>query len=96
MITKLLLFGIFAATLLVTSVVTLGLYWWDKRAAKLRSDRISERTLHLWALAGGWPGAIYARGKFRHKTQKQPFGMILWSTIAGNFFAWFVLSWLLS
>ena len=32
-----------------------------------------ERTLHLLALLGGWPGAILARRRFRHKTMKVPF-----------------------
>lgn len=95
-ITKLLLFGVFASTVLCTSLVTFGLYWWDKRASKRNAERISERTLHIWAVIGGWPGALYAREKFRHKTQKQPFGLILWGTVAGNLLAWLIIGWFLS
>ena len=68
----------------VASPVTILLYWWDKRAARLERRRVAEQTLHLWALAGGWPGALWARQKLRHKTQKQPFGWILWGTVLVN------------
>jgi uncharacterized membrane protein YsdA (DUF1294 family) len=89
--TSLMLLGLFCTTLVITSLVTAGLYWWDKRAAAKSRPRISERTLHFWSLAGGWPGAHYARGRFRHKTQKQPFGMILWATTITNLLFWLAI-----
>ena len=66
------------------AVLTLGLYAWDKRAAMQARSRIPEQTLHLLALAGGWPGAMLARPLFRHKTRKQPFTGIFWCTVLLN------------
>ncbi len=68
----------------VLAVLTLGLYAWDKRAAMQARSRIPEQTLHLLALAGGWPGAMLARPLFRHKTRKQPFTGIFWCTVLLN------------
>lgn len=68
----------------VLAVLTLGLYAWDKRAAMQARSRIPEQTLHLLALAGGWPGAMLARPLFRHKTRKQPFTVIFWCTVLLN------------
>ncbi|THH35687.1 DUF1294 domain-containing protein [Aliishimia ponticola] len=50
---------------------------WDKRCAIKAGRRIPERTLLLWALIGGAPGAKLAQQHFRHKTRKQPFAMVL-------------------
>lgn len=60
------------------SLCTLILYALDKRAAVHQRQRIPEKTLHLLALAGGWPGALLARPLFRHKTRKQPFSFLFW------------------
>lgn len=66
------------------SLITLVLYAVDKLAAKKRTQRISERTLHLVALLGGWPGALLGQILFHHKTKKQPFRMVFWLTIIAN------------
>lgn len=63
------------------SLITLTLYGLDKRAAARQAQRTPEKTLHLLALAGGWPGALIARPLFRHKTRKQPFTSIFWLTV---------------
>ena len=57
----------------VTSVASFAAYGLDKRRAAAGGRRVPERTLHLLALLGGWPGAILARRRFRHKTMKVPF-----------------------
>src|SRR5437763_629904 len=50
----------FALYLLLTvacSVIAFVLYGIDKRRAIKNQPRISERTLHILSLLGGWPGA---------------------------------------
>ena len=61
------------------SAVSFILYAVDKSAAKRGALRISETTLHLSELFGGWPGALIAQRVFRHKTRKQPFQLIFWA-----------------
>jgi uncharacterized membrane protein YsdA (DUF1294 family) len=39
---------------------------------------VSERTLHLMAFLGGWPGAYLGQRQFRHKTQKMSFRIVFW------------------
>jgi len=60
------------------------LYGRDKAAARRGARRIPERTLHVVALLGGWPGAWLAQRVFRHKTRKQPFRAIFWGTVVLN------------
>ncbi|WP_254275049.1 DUF1294 domain-containing protein [Halomonas sp. 3H] len=72
------------ALYLPASLVAVLLYGIDKAAARRDRRRIRESTLHLVALAGGWPGALLARRAFRHKTRKQPFGAVLWGCMALN------------
>lgn len=66
------------------SAVTYATYGADKRAAQRGSWRTTESTLHVLAVAGGWPGALVARHQFRHKTRKRPFRTIFWVTVAVN------------
>jgi uncharacterized membrane protein YsdA (DUF1294 family) len=65
----------------VTSVVSFASYGLDKRRAALGGRRVSERTLHLLAALGGWPGAILAQRQFRHKTRKVPFQIAFWAVV---------------
>lgn len=66
----------------VASVVTFAAYGVDKSAAVHGRRRISERTLHVLAFLGGWPGALVAQVVFRHKTAKLSFRIVLWMTVA--------------
>ncbi len=50
--------------------MTAGMYLWDKRAAIKDKPRVAEKTLLVWSLLGGWPGALIAGKKIRHKTIK--------------------------
>ena len=74
-----------AAWLAVWSVTTFVAYAVDKRAAKAGRDgrgrskreRVSERTLHLLALVGGFVGGVVGRHALRHKTKKPVFAGVL-------------------
>ena len=66
------------------SILTYLIYAKDKSAAEDGSWRTPENTLHLLALLGGWPGAIIAQNKLRHKSIKQPFRIIFWITALVN------------
>ncbi|GAB6070763.1 cold shock and DUF1294 domain-containing protein [Thiomicrorhabdus hydrogeniphila] len=66
------------------SLLTFIVYWADKSAAQNGRWRTSENTLHILSLIGGWPGALMAQQKLRHKTQKQPFRSIFWLTVIAN------------
>jgi uncharacterized membrane protein YsdA (DUF1294 family)/cold shock CspA family protein len=76
------------------SLLTYGFYAWDKSSAREGSWRTSESTLHLLALAGGWPGAAFAQQRLRHKSQKRAFRIVFWLTVIANIAAlyWFVFS----
>jgi len=68
----------------VVSLITLVVYALDKSAAKKGAWRTQESTLHLLSLAGGWPGALIAQHKLRHKSKKQSFRMVFWLTVTLN------------
>ncbi len=59
--------------LVILNVLTLGLFWWDKRCAIERRWRMPESTLLTLCLIGGSLGAKTGQGIFRHKTRKEPF-----------------------
>ena len=75
------------------SILTFILYAYDKSKAKRGAWRTPESTLHLFALAGGWPGAAIAQQTLRHKSQKKEFRFVFWLTVIANFCA---LAWLMS
>ena len=66
------------------SVITYLTYAFDKSKAQRGAWRTSESTLHLLALAGGWPGAALAQQHLRHKSSKQEFRNIFWLTVMLN------------
>lgn len=66
------------------SLVSFALYAWDKSAAAHGAWRTPESTLHLWALVGGWPGALLAQRLIRHKSVKAEFRAVFWGTVALN------------
>lgn len=76
--------GIVLASYIALSIITFIFYAVDKSAARKSAQRISERTLHLASLLGGWPGAIIAQKTLRHKTKKQPFRIVFWITTIVN------------
>lgn len=71
----------YAGLVAVTSLVSFAAYGVDKRRAVTGGRRVPERTLHLLAFLGGWPGAIVAQRRFRHKTRKVPFLAAFWGVV---------------
>ena len=80
-------------TYLTLSVLTLTAYAIDKAAARKGEWRISENTLHLLDLLGGWPGGLIGQKFLRHKSSKRPFQRVYWITVVLHCCA---LAWLLS
>lgn len=77
------------------SGITFVAYALDKSAARRGAWRTSERTLHLLALAGGWPGAWMAQRLLRHKSSKPAFRRVFWATVVLNPAALLALAWVL-
>jgi uncharacterized membrane protein YsdA (DUF1294 family)/cold shock CspA family protein len=79
---------------LAASLVAFTAYALDKSAARNDRWRTKESTLHLFALAGGWPGALAAQRLLRHKSSKQSFQFAFWVTVILNccILAWFFSS----
>ena len=78
---------------LAASVVAYVAYAMDKAAAESRRWRTPENTLHILGLIGGWPGALLAQQRLRHKTSKTSFQVMFWVTVVLNSAA---LVWLLT
>ena len=68
----------------IASLLTYVMYAVDKSAAKKGAWRTPESTLNLLSLAGGWPGALVAQQKLRHKSKKQSFRSVFWLTVLLN------------
>jgi uncharacterized membrane protein YsdA (DUF1294 family)/cold shock CspA family protein len=66
------------------STITFFAYAMDKSAASTGAWRTPEKTLHMLAIAGGWPGALLAQQFLRHKSTKQPFRQVFWATALLN------------
>ena len=64
------------------SLVTFGIYGYDKAQAQSGGPRVPEVVLHLLGLLGGTPGAFIAMRMFHHKTSKQSFQTVFWLTVA--------------
>jgi uncharacterized membrane protein YsdA (DUF1294 family) len=69
---------------LAASAATIVVYAVDKSAARHGRWRVSERTLHLLAIIGGWPGALVAQQVFRHKSRKPSFRAAFLLTVVLN------------
>lgn len=76
----LLIAGLYAGASLVTFIA----YAIDKSAARSGAWRTQESTLHLLALIGGWPGALIAQNRLRHKSSKASFLTVFWLTVLLN------------
>lgn len=68
----------------ILSLVAFVAYAADKAAARRGRQRISEQTLLVLGLIGGWPGALVAQQLYRHKTRKRSFRRAFWATVVIN------------
>lgn len=75
---------VYLGIVLVMSAACLAAYGWDKRQAVINGRRVPERTLHILAFLGGWPGAWMGQRHFRHKTKKLSFLIVFWSAWPGG------------
>jgi uncharacterized membrane protein YsdA (DUF1294 family) len=71
-------FKLYLLLVLIVSPICFALYGIDKRRAARQQRRISERTLHVAAFVGGWPGAWLGQRIFHHKTEKFLFRLVFW------------------
>jgi uncharacterized membrane protein YsdA (DUF1294 family) len=78
---------------IVTSMAAYYAYKHDKEAAQVAARRTNEWTLITLGLIGGWPGALVARHRFRHKTKKIAFRVGYWLSVGLNVAA---LAWLVA
>jgi len=80
------------------NILSLGFYWIDKRRAEAGQWRISEGSLHLLELLGGWPGAFLAQRLFRHKIEKVSYQIVFWLIVLAYEYAAidFLLGWKLA
>lgn len=69
---------------LIASVVAFITYALDKSAARNDRWRTAENTLHLFAVLGGWPGALVAQRMLHHKSKKLSFQVVFWITVILN------------
>lgn len=76
--------GVYAVMSAAAAVV----YAWDKRAARRGKRRIPEKTLHMLALFGGFPGALIAQQLFKHKRRKRGFVAVTWLIAVLHIAAW--------
>ncbi|MEO1235649.1 MAG: DUF1294 domain-containing protein [Planctomycetota bacterium] len=70
------------------SVVTFGVFAWDKRRARNRGWRVSEKAMHTLELLGGWPGAWLAMRWLRHKSVKRSYRVVWGLIVALHVAAW--------
>ena len=79
------------------SLASFAAYASDKSAAIRQQRRTPERTLHLLALCGGWPGAWLAQQTLRHKSSKTSFLVVFWLSVVANLVAaWALITFAIS
>ena len=73
-----------ATAFVLNSLLTVWFYKVDKRQAEQQLRRIPEFSLHFWELFCGWPGALYAQRKYRHKWKKTSYMAVFWICVVLN------------
>ncbi|MGE7182600.1 DUF1294 domain-containing protein [Peribacillus sp. NPDC006672] len=62
-----------AGYMIITNIIGFAIMGVDKRKARNREYRISEKTLWFWAVIGGGTGSFLGMKHFRHKTKHAAF-----------------------
>lgn len=73
---------------ILASLLAFWCYANDKQRATRGQWRISEKSLQLLALVGGWPGALAAQHRFRHKNKKASFQTVFWFIVLCHQLGW--------
>lgn len=55
--------------MLIWSLISIYVYYKDKKAATVGEYRVDELTLDALIVLGGWPGCFIAQQMFKHKTR---------------------------
>ena len=74
----------FGTALACLNLATYIAYARDKTAARQGRRRTPESTLLALGLLGGWPAALLAQQRLRHKTAKSSFQRKFWLTVVVN------------
>ena len=69
------------------SAITFVVFGFDKLAAWRGKRRVPEKTLHLLSFLGGWPGALLAQRRLRHKCSKGSYQFVFWLIVLAWQFA---------
>ena len=67
--------------MVMVSAITYAMYSHDKRQAVSAGWRVPESSLHMAELLGGWPGALLAQSRLRHKCSKTSYQFVFWSIV---------------
>ncbi|HIQ46763.1 MAG TPA: DUF1294 domain-containing protein [Sulfurovum sp.] len=76
---------------ILIGIFTYYLYAKDKASSQDGNWRISENTLHVFSLFGGWTGALIAQNKLKHKSSKTNFKISFFISIIFNIFLLFYI-----
>ncbi len=87
---------VIAGYLAIVNLVSAFLFWWDKRRAVSGAWRVGERTLHVWAVLGGFVGGIWAIRRFHHKNRKMRFLAVYSLASLGHVAIWAAVIFLVS
>ena len=80
---------VFLGALAVINAAAFVAFGLDKWKARRGTWRTPELTLVLFAVLGGWPGALLGMRTFRHKTRKRSFQTKLLAGVLLNLGLWF-------
>lgn len=84
---------IVAGAAIVINLLTYVAYAADKRRAQRGRWRIAENLLHALELLGGWPAALLAQWRVRHKSSKRGYRLVFWIIVFAHQYLAFAYIW---